>query len=249
MLLCIKAEQETTLPSPHRTLAQTGRLQELTHEMEHYTWHILGLCEVRWKALGEHQTEDGHILYYSGELDKSINGVGFLVNKAIKGSVLECRPISSRIISIRLKASPFNITIIQVYAPTTDHDDEEIEEFYNKLQGIINMVSKKDILIIQRDLNVKVSKDALIDWVDHCGPSCNELTNERGRRLLEFASYNNLVLANTLGQHKASRCWTWHAPNGIHHNQIDYILIQNRYRSGINRGKTRTMLGVITTSS
>lgn len=226
-----------------RTLAQTGRLQELTHEMEHYTWHILGLCEVRWKALGEHQTEEGHILYYSGELDKSTNGVGFLVNKDIKGSVLECRPISSRIISIRLKASPFNISIIQVYAPTTDHDDEEIEEFYNKLQGIINMASKKDILIIQGDWNAKVGKDAIKDWADHCGPSCNERTNERGRRLLEFASYNNLVLANTLGRHKASRCWTWHAPNGIHHNQIDYILVHNRYQSGINREKTRTFPG------
>ena len=82
--------------------------------------------EVRWKALGKHETEDGPILYYSGELEKSINGVGFLVNKAIKGSVLECRPISCKIISIRLKASPFNITIIQVYSPPTDHDDEEI---------------------------------------------------------------------------------------------------------------------------
>ena len=83
-----------------------------------------------------------------------------------------------------------------------------MEEFYNKLQGIINMVSKKDILIIQGDWNAKVGQNALKDWVDHCGPSCNELTNEKKETVLEFASYNNLVLDNTLGQHKASRCWT-----------------------------------------
>ena len=53
-------------------------------------------------------------------------------------------------------------------------------------------------------------------------------------------NYNNMVLANTLGEHKTSRRWTWHAPNGIHHSQNDYILVQKRFRSGINRVKTRT---------
>lgn len=115
--------------------------------------------------------------------------------------------------------------------------------FYTQLQNIIYTISKTDILIIQGDWNAKVGKEAWKVWKDHCGPSCNEITNERGRRLLEFASYNNLVLANTLGEHKASRCWTWHAPDGVHHNQIDYILVQNRFRSGINRAKTRTFPG------
>jgi len=145
--------------------------------------------------------------------------------------------------AIRLRAAPFNITVIQAYAPTTDHDDEVVEEFYNQLQGIIDKMNKKDILIIQGDWNAKVGGDALKDWSKFCGPSCNAITNERGLRLLEFASYNDTVLANTLGEHKASRCWTWHAPNGIHHNQIDYILVQNRFRSGINRAKTRTFPG------
>ena len=103
------------------------------------------------------------------------------------------------------------------------------------------MVSKNDILIIQGDWNAKVGKDSLKDWVDHCGPSCNELANERGRRLLEFANYINLVLANTLCQHKASGCWTWHVPNGTLHTQINLILVQNRYRSAINREKNKNV--------
>ncbi|XP_068250954.1 uncharacterized protein [Palaemon carinicauda] len=82
-----------------------------------------------------------------------------------------------------------------------------------------------------------------MDWKEFRGPSCNDVSNERGLRLLEFASYNNAVLANTPGEHKASRRWTWHAPNGIHHNQIDYILVQNRFRSGIKRATTRTFPG------
>ncbi|XP_068248003.1 craniofacial development protein 2-like [Palaemon carinicauda] len=204
-----------------RTLAQTGKLQELTHELEKYTWHVVGLCEVRWKNYGEHLNEEGHVLYYSGEMDKHTNGVGFLVNKNIKNSVLCCHPVSNRAISIRLRAAPLNISIVQAYAPTTDHDDDAVEG----------------------DWNAKVGKDALKGWKEFCGPSCNDVSNERGLRLLEFASYNNAVLARTLGEHKASRRWTWHAPNGIHHNQIDYILVQNLFRSRIKRATTRTFPG------
>ncbi|XP_068241158.1 craniofacial development protein 2-like [Palaemon carinicauda] len=154
-----------------------------------------------------------------------------------------CRPVSSRAISIRLRAAPFNITIVQAYAPTTDHDDDAVEAFYSQLQETIDKVDKKDLLIIQGDWNAKVGKDALKDWKEFCGPSCNDVSNERELRLLEFASYNNAVLANTLGEHKASRRWTWHAPNGIHHNQIDYFLVQNGFRSGIKRATTRIFPG------
>ncbi|XP_068229463.1 craniofacial development protein 2-like [Palaemon carinicauda] len=112
-----------------RTPAQTGKLQELTHELEKYTWHVVGLCEVRWKNHGEHLTEESHVLYHSGEMDKHTNGISFLVNKNIKNYVLGCRPVSSRAISICLRAAPINIRIVQAYAPTTDHDDDAVEAF------------------------------------------------------------------------------------------------------------------------
>ena len=66
-------------------------------------------------------------------------------------------------------------------------------------------MDKKDILIVQGDWNAKVGTEATNDWAEHCGPSCNDTGNERGLRLLEFASHNDVVLANTLGKHKASR--------------------------------------------
>ena len=86
-----------------RTLSQTGKLEELTHELEKYRWDMVGLCEARWKNFGEHLTEEGHVLYYSGEIDKHTNGVGLLVNKTIKNCVLEYQPVSSRAISIRFR--------------------------------------------------------------------------------------------------------------------------------------------------
>ena len=115
-----------------RTLHATGKEQQLTYEMSRYNWQIIGLCETRWKNFGETMTEEGHKIYFSGKENKHEHGVGFLVHKDIVSSVMGCRPVSHRIITIRLRATPFNITIVQVYAPTSDYSDEDIENFMNK---------------------------------------------------------------------------------------------------------------------
>ena len=226
-----------------RTLHATGKVKELTHEMERYQWNVIGLCEVRWKNFGELSTEEGHKIYFSGREDRHEHGVGFLIHKNITNCVMGCRPVSSRIITIRLRATPFNITIIQIYAPTSGHDDREVEDFYDQLQDIVDQTPGKDIVVVQGDWNAKIGEDACTNWADTCGHSCNDLTNDRGLRLLEFARYNNLLLANTLGQHKKSRRWTWQSPNGEHRNQIDYILVRKRFKSCIKTAKTRSFPG------
>ena len=226
-----------------KTLRAAGKAEELAHEMKRYEWHVIGLCEVRWKNMGEALTQDGHKIYYSGKEDKHEHGVGFLVNKNIGNSVMSCQPISSRIICMRLKATPFNITIIQAYAPTTEYSDEAVEDFYDQLQEILEKVQKKHFLIVQGDWNAKIGSDAHKDWVGVCGAHANAQTNDRGLRLLEFASSNGLFVTNTFGPHKNSRRWTWHSPNGEHHNQIDYILVKRRFRSSVNINKTRSFPG------
>ncbi len=75
-----------------------------------------------------------------------------------------CQPISSRLISLRLRSSPFNITIIQAYAPTSDYNDEEIENFYEQLQEITDKVHRKDISIVQGDWNAKIGTYAFKNW-------------------------------------------------------------------------------------
>ena len=88
-------------------------------------------------------TEEGHKLYFSGKEDKHEHGFGFLVRKDIVNTVMGCRPVSSRLISIRLRASPFNITIIQAYAPKSDYDDDAVEDFYDHLQEILDQPLRK----------------------------------------------------------------------------------------------------------
>ena len=133
-----------------------------------------------------------------------------------------CRPVSSRLITIHLRARPFNITIIQACAPTSDYDDDAVEDFYDHLQEILDEFPKKDILVVLGDWSIKVGEDAFKNCKGTCGRYCNPETNKRGLRLLEFACYNDLVLENTLGKHKLSRRWTWHSPNRGYHNQTDY---------------------------
>ena len=126
-----------------RTLRPAGKLKQLTHAMSRYHWNIVGLCEMRWKNFGEMSTDDGHKAYFSGEEGKHEYGVGFLVHKDVVDAVLGRQPVSSRLISIRLRAAPFNITIIQVYAPTSGHDDSEVDHFYQQLQETMDRTPKK----------------------------------------------------------------------------------------------------------
>ena len=88
-----------------------------------------------------------------------------------------------------------------------------------------------------------VDKNACENWQGIFGPFCNDDTSETGLKLLEFATLNHLVLANTYGYHKASRRWTWDSLNGQHHNQVDYILVKKRFRSGVNIARTRSFPG------
>ena len=108
----------------------------------------MGHCEMRWKNFGEMSTDDGHKVHFSVEEGKHEYGVGLLVHKDVVGAV-GCQPVSSRLISIRLNAAPFNITFIQVYAPTSGHDDSEVDHFYQQLQETIHQTLKTDILVVQ----------------------------------------------------------------------------------------------------
>ena len=97
-----------------------------------YGWNILGLCEMNRKNFGETTTWEGHKVFFIGKEDKHEHGVGVLVHKDIVNTVMGYRPVSSRLITIRLRAVPFNITIVQACAPTSDYDDNKIEEFYDQ---------------------------------------------------------------------------------------------------------------------
>ena len=127
-----------------RTLYGCGRVPELDLAPNGYRWDVIGLCETRWTNFGETTTNNGHKIMFSGDERKHQHGVRFIVRKEALESIISYSPISSRLISIRIAAKPHNLSVIQVYAPTTDYDDNEVEEFYDQLEEEIKGVAEKN---------------------------------------------------------------------------------------------------------
>ena len=139
-------------------------------------------------------------------------------------------------ISVRLQGKPFNITVIQVYAPTSNAEETEVERFYEDLQDLLELTPKKDVLFIIGDWNVKVGSQKIPGATGKLGLG---VENEAGQRLIEFCQENTLVIANTLFQQHKRRLYTWTSPDGPHRNQIDYILCSQRWRSSIQSANAR----------
>ena len=133
-------------------------------------------------------------------------------------------------ISIHFQGKPFNITVIQVYALTSNAKEAEVERFYEDLQDFLGLTPKKDVLFIIRDWNAKVGSQE-IPGVR--GRFRLGVQNEAGLKLTEFCQENALVIANTLFQQHKRRLYTWTTPDGQYRIQIPYILCSQRWRSYI----------------
>ena len=96
---------------------------------------ILGISELKWTGMGEF-TSDDHYIYYFRQESLKRNGVAIMVNKKVRIAVLGCNFRNDRMISLRLQGKPFNITVIQVYAPTSNAEEAEVERFYEDLQDL-----------------------------------------------------------------------------------------------------------------
>ena len=114
-------------------------------------------------------------------------------------------------ISVRFQGKPFNITVIQVYAPTTNTEEAEVERFYEDLQDFLELTPKKDVLFITGDWNAKVGSQETPGVTGKFGLG---VQNEAGQRLIEFCQDNALVIANTLFQKRKRRLYTWTLPDG-----------------------------------
>ena len=139
-------------------------------------------------------------------------------------------------ISVRFQGKPFNITVIQVYALTSNAEEAEDEWLYKDLQDLLELISKKDVLFIIGDWNAKVRSQEIPRVTGKFGLG---VQNQASQSLTEFSQENALVIANTLFQQHKRRLYTWTSPDGQYLNQTDYILCSQRWRSSIQSAKTR----------
>ena len=129
-------------------------------------------------------------------------------------------------ISVRFQGKPFNITVIQVYAPNNNAEEAEVERFYEDLQDLLELTPEKDdVLFTIGDWNAKVGSQEIPGVTGKFGFG---IQNEAGQRLTEFCQENELIIANTLFQHQKRRLYTRTSPDGQYRIQIDYILCSQR---------------------
>ena len=185
--------------------------------------------------MGEFNSDDDYI-YFCGQESLSRNGISIIVNKRVRNTVLGCNLKNDRMISVSFQSKPFNIRVIQVYAPTSSTKEAEIEQFYEDLQDLLELAPKKDVLFIIGDWNAKVGGQETPRVTDKFGLG---IRNEAGQRLIEFCQENALVIANILFQQHKRKLYTWTSPDGQHRNQVYYILCSQRWRSSIQSAKTR----------
>ena len=108
------------------------KLEAVKQEMARVNIDILEISQLKWTGMGEFNSDD-HYIYYCGQESLRRNGVAIMVNKRVRNAVLGCSLKNDRMISVHFQSKPFNITVIQVYAPTSNAEEVEVEQFYEDL--------------------------------------------------------------------------------------------------------------------
>ena len=121
---------------------------------------ILEISELKWSPMGEFNSDDLHI-YYCGQESLGRNTVTIIVNKIVQNTVLGCNLKNDRMISVPFQGKPFNIIVIQVYDPTSNAEEAEVEWFCEYLQDLLELTPKKDVLFIIGDWNAKVGSQEI----------------------------------------------------------------------------------------
>jgi len=166
------------------------------------------LTKMDWN--GDFNSDDPYI-YYCGQESLRRNGVAIMINKRVRNAVLGCNLKNDRMISVHFQGKPFNITVIQVYAPTSNAEEAEVEQFYEDLQDLLELTPKKDVLFIIGDWNAKVGSQETPGVTGKFGLG---IRNEAGQRLIEFCQENALVITNTLFQQHKRRLYMRTLPDG-----------------------------------
>ena len=134
-----------------------GKLEVVKQEMARVNVNILEISELKWTGMGEFNSDD-HYIYYCGQESLRRNEAAIIVNKIVQNAVLGCNIKNDRMISVCLQGKPFNITVIQIYAPTSNAEEAEVERFYEDLQNLLELTPPKRCPFHYRGLECKSRK-------------------------------------------------------------------------------------------
>ena len=215
-----------------RSLLRAGKINNVAAEANRMKLDIVGLSEVRWPGVSQ-VTVSEYELVYSGSEEHT--GVGVMLRKEVARCMEGYWAVSDRVLMVKLKGNPFNTTIIQVYAPTGDHSEEEVDAFYEDLHRARRQAGSQDVVIVMGDWNAKIGRGREGRVV---GPFGLGVRNDRGDKLYEWCAENEQAVMNTWFKHHPRFLWTWKSPGDYCRNQIDYITINHRFRNSVTQVKT-----------
>ena len=135
-----------------------GKLEMVKQEMARVNINILGISEIKWTGIGEFNSDDHYYIYYHGQESLGRNGVAIMVNRRVQNAVLGSNLKNNRMISVRFQGKPFNITVIQAYAPTSNAKEAEVEWFYEDLQDLLELTPQNRCPFHYRGLECKSRK-------------------------------------------------------------------------------------------
>lgn len=192
-----------------RTLLKMGRMEEVAREMLRYRLGVLALQEIRWGGEGRIDKER-YTFFYGGESKQGENGTGFMIDRRYRERIIEFKKINSRISMLRMKNKIANITIVNIYAPTEESDEEKKNEFYEELEKTCDRINKHDTLILLGDFNGKIGKEEYISNV--AGRyTIHEETNDNGHRVCNLAEEMGMYIVSTKFEHKIEHNVTYYS--------------------------------------
>ena len=206
----------------------------VSREMTKRGIDIMGISETHWTGQGKVELAEGDTIIYSGrEDDEHRQGVGILMSKKASRALTDWTPVSERIIQARYHSQHIKLTVVHVYAPTEDAEEQVKNKFYMRLQEVLDTRNKHDMLIVTGDMNAKVGDDNE-GYERVMGRHGLGKCNDNGERLREMCDLNELVITGTRFPHKDIHKATWVSPDGRTKNQIDHVLINKRFRNSVN---------------
>ena len=206
----------------------------VSREMTKRGIDIMGISETHWTGQGKVELAEGDTIIYSGrDDDEHRQGVGILMSKKASRALTDWTPVSERIIQARYHSQHIKLTVVHVYAPTEDAEEQVKNKFYMRLQEVLDTRNKHDMLIVTGDMNAKVGDDNE-GYERVMGRHGLGKCNDNGERLREMCDLNELVITGTRFPHKDIHKATWVSPDGRTKNQIDHVLINKRFRNSVN---------------
>ncbi|CAI2725223.1 unnamed protein product [Schistosoma spindalis] len=226
-----------------RTMWETRRVFQIAAETRRYNLEVFGISETHWMQVGQQRLASGELLLYSGHEQENAphtQGVALMLSKQAQNALIGWESHGPRIIKASFKTKKTGITmnVIQCYAPTNDDNEDAKDQFYDRLQSIVEKCPTKDLTILMGDLNAKVGIDNT-GYEEIMGRHGLGERNENGERFANLCAFNKLVIGGTIFPHKRIHKTTWTSPDHITQNQIDHICTNKKFRRTMEDVRTK----------